>query len=178
MFTSMKSLKYALVPVISGSMILGMGATANAQTTEPAAAPEVSQASESLLENETQMTQLLQIIDSIPEEVLLQGDEAKNEWLAAHVDTSVPAPGQISTMANFWTCSGAIATVVASTAFPAAKILKIKRYINALGGVSEAVRVMWGASFSYEKVRALGGAAEALAGEIIGITEVKQGCFS
>ncbi|WP_181420088.1 MULTISPECIES: hypothetical protein [unclassified Curtobacterium] len=40
--------------------------------------------------------------------------------------------------------------------------MRIKRLINSLGGVTKAVRIMWGASFSWEKIRALGGAAAAL----------------
>jgi hypothetical protein len=35
----------------------------------------------------------------------------------------------------------------------------------------------WGASFSWEKIRALGGAAAALGAELLGIAAVKRGCF-
>lgn len=48
---------------------------------------------------------------------------------------------------------------------------------NSLGGVTKAVRIIWGASFSWEKIRALGGAAAALGAEILGIAAVKRGCF-
>ena len=37
---------------------------------------------------------------------------------------------------------------------------------------------LWGASFSWEKIRALGGAAAALGAELIGVTAVRQKCFS
>jgi len=47
-----------------------------------------------------------------------------------------------------------------------------------LGGVAKAVQIFWGASFSYEKLQAVGGAALALAGELIGITSIKEECFS
>ena len=119
----------------------------------------------------------LALINSIPDPVLEAGDAATAQWFRAHHygDQSDPL---LESKANFWGCAGAIATIVASTAFPAAKILKIKRLIKALGGVSEAVRIMWGASFSYEKLQALGGAAAALAGEFLGIAALKNNCLS
>ena len=44
-------------------------------------------------------------------------------------------------------------------------------------GLVTSISAVAGASFSYEKMQALGGAAAALAGELIGITAVKKGCF-
>ena len=57
------------------------------------------------------------------------------------------------------------------------KKVRIKCLIKSLGGVTKAVRIMWGASFSWEKIRALGGAAAALGAELLGIAAVKRGCF-
>lgn len=65
-----------------------------------------------------------------------------------------------------------------STAFPAAKILKAKKLIKALGGVKSAIKIMADASFSYEKMRAFGGAAAALAAELTGIGAVRSQCFA
>lgn len=113
----------------------------------------------------------LALIESVPEAVLLQGQTAYEEWAAANPLV------QRATRASILECTGAIALVIASTAFPVAKILKIKRLINSLGGVTKAVRIMWGASFSWEKIRALGGAAAALGAELLGIAAVKRGCF-
>ena len=56
--------------------------------------------------------------------------------------------------------------------------IKIKKLIKALGGVANAVRIIAGASFSYEKLRALGGAAAALAAELTGIGSVRSACFA
>jgi len=84
---------------------------------------------------------------------------------------------QRAARASILECTGAIAVLIASTAFPVAKILKIKRLINSLGGVTKAVRIMWGASFSWEKIRALGGAAAALGAELLEVAAVKRGCF-
>ncbi|WP_146081684.1 hypothetical protein [Clavibacter michiganensis] len=68
--------------------------------------------------------------------------------------------------------------VFVSTAIPAAKILRVKRLIDELGGVARAVQILWGASFSYEKLQVVGGAALALAGELLGITSIRTECFS
>jgi len=121
----------------------------------------------------------LALMEQIPDDVLLQGDAATQQWLAANTPTpSSTGTGMVTTQASVLGCGAAIATVIASTAFPAAKILKIKALIKSLGGVTEAAKIMWGASFSYEKVQALGGAAAALAGELIGVTQIKEQCFS
>jgi hypothetical protein len=121
----------------------------------------------------------LELIASIPDDVLAQGDEATGAWFREHGreagdDERLLHP----TQANVLGCAAAIATVIASTAFPAAKILKIKKLIGELGGVAKAVQIFWGASFSYEKLQAVGGAALALAGELIGITSIQEECFS
>lgn len=114
----------------------------------------------------------LQLIEEVPEAVLVEGQAAYDVWVAANR----PSP-QRAARASVLECTGAIAVLIASTAFPVAKILKIKRLISSLGGVAKAVRIMWGASFSYEKIRALGGAAAALGAELLGVAAVKRGCF-
>lgn len=115
---------------------------------------------------------LLNYFESIPNDVLEQGDSAAQKWQDTH------HYGVSAFRSSFWGCSAAVAGVIASTAFPAAKILKLKRLVKALGGVRKAIQIMAGASFSYEKVRALGGAAAALAAELTGIGAVKSQCFA
>lgn len=107
---------------------------------------------------------------SIPDEILLQGDEALAEWQKAH-----PSP---QTRASVIGCVGAIAWLIGSNVVGAAKIFKIKKYINALGGVAKAVELMWKASFKWEKIKAAGGALAGLGAELLGITEVRDQCFS
>ena len=82
----------------------------------------------------------------------------------------------MATPNGFLECSGAILLAIGTTAIPAAKILQIKRYMNALGGTAEAIKILWGASFSHEKLKALGGAAAALGAELLGIAAVKEAC--
>lgn len=66
----------------------------------------------------------------------------------------------------------------ASTPIPAAKILKITRLIQPLGGVSQAVQIFWGVSFNYRKLKVLGGATGALAAELFGVGSIQQKGFS
>lgn len=123
--------------------------------------------------NANSLQRLLDYYESIPDTVLEQGDVALQAWQNTHPQQQGPR-----FRANFWGCAGAIAGVIASTAFPAAKILKIKKLVKALGGVRSAIKIMAGASFSYEKLQALGGAAAALAAELIGIGSVRSQCFA
>lgn len=80
--------------------------------------------------------------------------------------------------ANFWGCVGSLAWLIGTTAIPIAKIGRIKNYINALGGVKSTVQLLWGASFSYEKIVAAGGALAGLGQEILGIKGVADNCFN
>ncbi|XWX58792.1 hypothetical protein ABUV78_01927 [Clavibacter nebraskensis] len=124
----------------------------------------------------------LELIESVPDDVLVQGDAATAAWFLENGPGAragaIDDRGLVTTQASVLGCTAAIATVIASTAFPAAKILKVKKLIGELGGVAKAVQIFWGASFSYEKLQAVGGAALALAGELIGITSIKEECFS
>ncbi|PPB48686.1 hypothetical protein C4K88_13265 [Arthrobacter pityocampae] len=117
---------------------------------------------------------------SIPDSVLLEGDAALQQWTAQNPPAG-PVTGspsdQASTDANVFLCTGAIAAAIAGVALPASKILKIKKLMNELGGVSEAVKLMWGASFSYEKMAVAGGAFASLAAELVGIAGIQQECF-
>lgn len=159
--------------------MLGAAGAANAASvSEPSAtAVEASQNSAtSILGSKDQTTELLNVINKIPVSVLEQGDAATKQWVSNNLRSEGTSPkGTVST-SDFVGCSGAILFAIGSAAIPAAKILKIKRYMNALGGTTEAIKILWGASFSSEKLAALGGAAGALGAELLGITAVKEAC--
>lgn len=125
-----------------------------------------------------QVEELLRAIDQIPESVLLQGDEATRLRVAQNLQEKPLTIGGIvvAKPASFLECSGAILLVIGTTAIPIAKILKIKKLMDSLGGVTKAIKLMWGASFSHEKLKALGGAAAALGAELLGIAAVKKAC--
>ncbi|HEY0216901.1 MAG TPA: hypothetical protein VGC57_10960 [Cellulomonas sp.] len=73
-------------------------------------------------------------------------------------------------------CAGAIAWVVGSTVFAGAKILQIKRYINALGGVTQTAKLIMGATTAAERARGIGKGLLTLAAIISGADGVMSSC--
>ncbi|WP_157887549.1 hypothetical protein [Frondihabitans sp. PAMC 28766] len=157
--------------VLAATVPLSMPTTAQAASATSHAVVSIS-ASSRLTENDMDMTAALSLLESIPDSVLLAGDEATRQWTKENHPESLK-----ETRGSILACTAAIATLIATTAIPAAKILKIKKLITAGGGVAKVVKLYWGASFNYEKIRAIGGAAGALALEIVGDTAIKKGCF-
>lgn len=165
--------------VVASVLALTTVGPANAapRIAEPPTRIATSEAGTSVGEKQ-QVEELLRAIDQIPESVLREGDEATRLWVAQNLQEKPSTNGGIvvAKPAGFLQCSGAILLAIGTTAIPAAKILKIKKLMNSLGGVTKAVKIMWGASFSHEKLKALGGAAAALGAELLGIAAVKKAC--
>ncbi|WP_317232572.1 hypothetical protein [Clavibacter capsici] len=88
----------------------------------------------------------------MPDDVLAQGDAPTTAWFRENGTGSgagnVDDKALVTTQASVLGCTAAIATVIACTAFPVAKILTVKKLIGELGGVVKAVQIFWGASFS------------------------------
>ncbi len=143
-------------------------------------------------------------ITSIPDTVLTQGDEALHSYLVstglrapddltANLNNpnsdrpllSLPPPSPSSAIpaasrASIWEilkCGAAIIELLATTAVPAAKILRIKKYIEALGGARQAAELLLKATTMEEKLRVGGQALVNLAKELLGISRVKEYCF-
>lgn len=146
------------------------------------------------------LTQLFSEIESIPDRVLLEGDEVLHRYFIAagmrapdvplsklnpDVDNNRSAlPGAdeetLKPRASIWQilkCVGAIVQLLVSTAIPAAKILRIKKLIAELGGVRRAVELMLKATTREEKLRVGGQTLVALAAEVLGISSVQTHCF-
>lgn len=153
---------------LCASLFVATPAQASPAHTASSAVAPLSEATES-----ADLILGLGYIESIPDSVLAGGDESLRSWIAEQETEAGASP-----RADVFGCAGAIALMIATTAIPAAKILKIKKLIDTLGGVAKAVRLFWGASFKWEKIRALGGAAAALGAELLGISAVQQKCFS
>ena len=174
------TLRMSLVGLVVTCGLAAGSTTAVAAQPTASVPPEravVASASNQGAELEAELNYLM----SIPDTVLLEGDAALQQWAAQNPPTDPAAgiPGdQVGTNANVFLCTGAIAAAIAGVALPAAKILKVKKLMNELGGVTEAVKLMWGASFSYEKMAVAGGAFGALAAELVGIAGIQQECFN
>lgn len=169
--TTFKKFTIPSTAVLVVGSLLASATPGYATENQPAPTLDTS-TSENLLQSPEQAEELLRAIDRIPENVLLEGDEATQRWVAANLGHNLG----MATPSGFLECSGAVLLAIGTTAIPAAKILQIKRYMNALGGTTEAIKILWGASFSHEKLKALGGAAAALGAELLGIAAVKEAC--
>ncbi|PGZ48261.1 hypothetical protein COE56_20360 [Bacillus anthracis] len=73
-------------------------------------------------------------------------------------------------------CSGALAAFVGGNLIAASKLIKIKKYINALGGFGEAAKLLVQAATWEERMRVGGQALVGLAGELTGATGVWAAC--
>lgn len=134
------------------------------------------------------------IIHSIPNEVLEKGDDELDKWLVEHghrsskkkpptrrdtIQRRTPENIQDFAERSFWDvarCVGAIAAFIASNAIGAAKIFRIKKYIEALGGIREAAELLLRASTTAERLKEGGEALALLAGEILGTSSVANNC--
>lgn len=122
-------------------------------------------------------------IESIPDEILLAGDEVTNDWLIEHglrqPDSVIEESKRDNELVQletrgFWSCVWAIG----KAAVPAAKLLKIKKYINALGGVKKTVELILKAGKNYNKAIKLGGQTLwNLIKLLTGIDEIDKECF-
>lgn len=125
------------------------------------------------------------------------------QTIETNADTAYPVVADPSAKAGagqITACSLAITGLAITTAFSAAKILKIKKYLKAAGGVKPAVNKMlksYGkyktavkkaksknkkppklAEFMSKDLKNLGAALSALAAELVGINTVRKACFA
>lgn len=77
-------------------------------------------------------------------------------------------------------CEGArrILSAIGTAALPVAKVLKIKRYINELGGVNAAVAELRAHNFSWPSIQQAGGSLRNLGLEVLGVAGVAEYCFN
>jgi hypothetical protein len=119
-------------------------------------------------------------IEQIPDEVLEKGDDETDKWMVEHgyraqadkrevLDIDLESRDALS-------CACAITKFVATNIFAAAKILRVKKYIDALGGVRRAAELLLRASTRAEKLRIGGEALVQLAKEIFGTQDVADKC--
>lgn len=137
---------------------------------------------------EAELERVFGVIEEIPDEVLEQGDEATDKWLVEHGYRATPDKRDLSGQdledrdladRGFWDvtkCVGAIAAFIASNLIGAAKILRIKKYIEALGGLRRSAELLLKASTPAERLREGGEILALLAGEILGTSMVSNNC--
>lgn len=124
----------------------------------------------------------LEAIAEIPDELLESGDsDAINEYFSnklgmeTHIyneQAGEEKPVIVQTQ-GWWGCSLAIGEALAMNAIPIAKITKIKKYVDALGGIKMTAKLLTGATNAGEKAAML----SALMGELSGFTNVANSCW-
>ncbi|MEJ9209392.1 hypothetical protein [Paenibacillus larvae] len=126
---------------------------------------------------------LLQEIESIPLELIKTNDASaiKNHLNSINSDLYVTSEKESlndevilkRAKRGVWQCSLEIGKLVVMNALPIAKIVNIKEYVKALGGVWNTAKLLVGATNASEKLGALG----ALIAELSGFTAVKKACW-
>ncbi|KAK0646901.1 hypothetical protein B0T16DRAFT_458782 [Cercophora newfieldiana] len=141
---------------------------------------------------------LLEAIHSIPDDVLLAGDETTNDWLVAHgyrnqpngIDARSPSPIPLSDstalserataapagIIDVLNCAAKIAQFILENAIPAAKILKIKKAIDVIGSVKKVAEMLRKVKSLADAKRIGGQALFDIADAIIGFSSVWGAC--
>ena len=126
---------------------------------------------------------VLTTILSIPDNILLAGDNATAAYLKPLLPSNPLTPGENPTSdpANlgFWDtlkCAAAIVAFIGTNVVSAAKLLRIKKYIEALGGVRAAAALLLKASTWEERLKIGGGALVGLAAEFFGFSLITDNC--
>ena len=140
---------------------------------------------------EAEMEKVFGIIEQIPDDVLERGDGEKNKWLAEHGytkstdddddddddgdDGETVETRDIKKRGTF-ACILEVGQLIVETAIPAAKLLKIKRLVRALGGVRRAARLVYMAKGLKNAAKIGGKALRDLVDIILGISDVRRAC--
>lgn len=126
----------------------------------------------------------LKLIDQIPDEVLAQGEGATGQWLSEN--SPAKATGGIQKRSFSATgCARGILLAVGSNIFAIAKVYKVKKAIDKLGGVKKVVakirsKEKKGKTFKkglMEVFEEAGGGLGGIAAEILGVDGVIKHCW-
>lgn len=165
----MKKFGLLSIPLSMALILSAVESPANVQSSM-SSVPQTLGATSSLGIPDDEIEQLLTAIDSIPDEVLAEGDEATAEWVQENLASKEIVPYIATEVA----CAGAILWAIGSTLLPVAKIIKIKKAIKALGGVKAAVSQLAQKGFNWPSIQQTGGALRDLGAELIGVAGVSD----
>lgn len=123
------------------------------------------------------------VLEDIPDEVLEEGDDATDKWMVEHGYRPEHAKRDLSGRDlvdrgayEIARCAAAIAAFIASNSIAAAKLLRIKKYVRALGGVRTAAELLLKATTVAERLQYGGEALALLAGEFFGTSLITNNC--
>lgn len=124
--------------------------------------------------SEHQIEAGLEVIYSIPDEVLERGEEATAVWVQQNLTNNTIALFGVTEVG----CIASITWAIGSALIPIAKIKKIKALVKELGGVRAAVAKLREQNFSWPSIQQTGGALRDLGSEILGVAGVAEYCFN
>lgn len=75
-----------------------------------------------------------------------------------------------------WGWTKCVAAVTAAIAVPAGAVLKLAKFVKAVGNVKEAIQLLTGATSNAEKLEGALAAAGATAAELLGISAIQDNC--
>lgn len=132
---------------------------------------------------------VLEVIDKIPIKLLQTGSQQEIEAFCRQQgvsltiyndyvgEKSVKLP-EYSLNGNLEKCALALGQLIVTVGIPASKILKIKKYIAALGGAREAAALLVGATTASEKAQGILTALGGVLATITGIDGIREHCLS
>ncbi|MEU2763450.1 hypothetical protein [Streptomyces sp. NPDC007094] len=183
--TSLRRTAVAVAGLTATSVLLTATSAQAAPAERPAQAAPVAVTTDDEALGRT-FEEALRIIDALPEEVLAEGEEATVRWLEAHGRGTATADGTPVLYAfNLGGCARGIALAVGSNIFAIAKVYKVKKAIDKLGGVTKVIQKIQskkkkGKTFKkgiMEVFEEAGGGIGAIAAEILGIDGVIKNCW-
>jgi hypothetical protein len=138
-----------------------------------------------------QLEHALNIIMETPDEFLVNAStaEIRQYFLSKGIDfktyDQLTLESDSYSTQGFWDatkCAAAIALLIGGTVFVGAKLVKVKNYVKAIGGVKNAASALIAFSKAGSKIpdnvkKDVGEAIMGLASEILGIADVQDYCF-
>lgn len=113
--------------------------------------------------------------DAVPSRYRIEGSTVIQE-----VDFTENTAFPVVADPSLWAITKCVASItwfIGSNVVSVAKLLKIKKYISALGGIRKSAELLLRASNWEERMRIGGGALVGLASEFLGVASVKSNCF-
>ncbi len=166
---------------------VGTAHAAEAHAQGPRSAP-VAVAEEIPFDDESiaAFANVLRIFDEIPEEVLAEGEDATVRWLKSRGGVqAIESNRQVRYAFNLGGCARGILLAVGSQIFAIAKVYKVKKAMDKLGGVNKVIQKIqskkkMGKGFKkaiMEVFEEAGGGLGGIAAEILGVDGVIKNCW-
>lgn len=127
----------------------------------------------------TSLVTLLTAVEKLPQDMLDRSDQAEIDRFMLENGVNLKFTGERTKRGLGW-CITSISWAIGTTAVGVLKLAKIKKFVNAAGGVQKAAKALIAIAKgknSSEGIEQFGKSLRDLASEILGIKEIKDNCF-